>query len=341
MAITYTDRNTKVILFSSGRMKAVILEAVETGDLLSWYVTDASSALQFADQGDSQAAEMIACEPGAAGDTITVAKSAVVKAPTTVGAAGAATDQYFGASTDFLGEKVYLGESGKPSSTQGTTFRQVVGRLLDRNKIAFDLPPTVGGVITETLTGATANDAWKLNITDATTNTSGYTRALYINTSVTGTKTSSGEHNSLGIDMAVSGDTPYAYIQSIYMSTSGNPTIGLASAISVYMDNMGTALSSQHILDLQTGNPTASAASTREAYIRFRNHGTGTPTSILFLQANNNAKVATNFIETGSNSESGPVAVSTTSITSGSNTSYRIRCLYGSTTFYLLGVAAS
>ncbi|KKM03851.1 hypothetical protein LCGC14_1770250, partial [marine sediment metagenome] len=185
MAITYTDRNAKVILQSSGRFKAVMLEAVKEGDLLSWYVTDASSAMQFADQSDSQAADGIACENGAAGETIRVAKHALVKAPDTpVGAAGVVTQTYFGASTDFLGEKVYLGESGKPSSTQGTTFRQVVGRLVARDKILFELAPTVGGVITETLAGATANDAWKLNITDATTNSSGYTRALYINTSV-------------------------------------------------------------------------------------------------------------------------------------------------------------
>jgi len=151
--------------------------------------------------------------------------------------------------------------------------------------------------ITSTLTGATADNAVEITLTDNQTNASGYSRGFYIAYTAAGTKSASGEANALGIDLTVTGNTPYAYIGSFYMTTSGNPTIGLASALSIYMDNMGTALSSQHILDLMTGNPTASAASTREAYIRFRNHGTGTPTCLMYAQANNNAKAATYLLE--------------------------------------------
>jgi len=151
--------------------------------------------------------------------------------------------------------------------------------------------------ITSTLTGATADNAVEITVTDNQTNAANYARALYIAYTAAGTKSASGEANALGIDLTVTGNTPYAYIGSFYMNTSGNPTIGLASALSIYMDNMGTNLGSQHILDLQTGNPTASAATTRETYIRFRNHGTGTPTSMFYAQANNNAKAATYFLE--------------------------------------------
>ncbi len=193
--------------------------------------------------------------------------------------------------------------------------------------------------LTVTLTGSTAINAMSLTVTDETTGTSGYARGLYIAATASGTKTASGEHNSLGIDLTVTGNTPYAYIASLYFAQSGNPTIGLISAISIYMDNIGTNVSSQHILDLQTGNPTASAAATREAYIRCRNHGTGTPTSILYLQANNNAKAATNFIEQDSVTV-GPVAAADNTGTDYTPT-YKVRCLIGSTTFYLTGVAES
>lgn len=186
---------------------------------------------------------------------------------------------------------------------------------------------------------ATANDCVYIKVTDASTaSATDYSRGLYIDYTASGAKTSSAEVNALGIDVAVSAATPYAYISSLYMSTSGNPTIGLISAMSVYLDNIGTGVSSVHMLDLQTGNPTASAASTREAYIRCRNHGTGTPTGIFFLQANNNAKAATNFIEQDSVTV-GPVAAAST--TNDSTWTYKVRCLYGSTTFYLVGCAAS
>jgi len=190
--------------------------------------------------------------------------------------------------------------------------------------------------LTVTITGSTALNAMSLTVTDETTGSSGYARGLYIAATASGTKTGSGEHNSLGIDLTVTGDTPYAYIASLYFAQSGNPTIGLISAISVYMDNIGTGVTYEHILDLQTGNPTASAA-TREAFIRCRNHGTGTPTSILYLQANNNAKVATNFIEQEGAWGQGPVAAA--SDTSTATWTYKIRCLIGSTTFYIPCVA--
>ncbi len=179
-----------------------------------------------------------------------------------------------------------------------------------------------------------------IKVADGAATTSGYQKGLYINYTNDGAKTSTAEINALGIDVTVSAAVPYAYVQSVYFTTSGNPTVGLASALTIYVDNLGTATASMHILDLQTANPTASAATTREAYIRCRNHGTGTPTSIFFLQANNNASAATNFVEQDSVTV-GPVFDSVTAISSGTNTTHRITCKHGTTTFYLLGVAAT
>jgi len=149
--------------------------------------------------------------------------------------------------------------------------------------------------IASTLTGATADNAMEITVTDSQTNTSGYARGLYIAATAGGTKTASGEHNSLGIDLTVTGDTPYAYIGSLYMTTSGDPTISLASAMSIYIDDLGIATDSLHILDLQYGS--TNAPLTRSTYMRIRNHADNTPTAVMYLQANNNAKAATYLIE--------------------------------------------
>jgi len=193
--------------------------------------------------------------------------------------------------------------------------------------------------LTETLTGATAINGLQLTVTDNQTCASGYGGGMLISYTQAGTKTGSAEAHGMGIDMTVTGNVTYAYIQSLYYCQSGNPTVSLVCGISIYMDDIGTGVSSVHILDLQTGNPTASAAATRETYIRFRNHGTGTPTSILYLQANNNAKVATNFIEADGVTV-GPVAAAVNVGTDYTPT-FKVRCLHGSTTFYLTGVAES
>jgi hypothetical protein len=188
------------------------------------------------------------------------------------------------------------------------------------------------------LTGATADNMKSFNLTDQQINASGYTRAVYINVTQTGDKTGSGELNCLGIDASVAGNMTYCYLSSLYLVTTGNPTISLASAFSVYIDDLGTACAQLHMLDLQYGS--TNAPTTRNAYIRFRNHSDNTPTSVLFLQANNNAYVATNFIETGGNNEHGPVYPAQT--TTGDEVyTYKVRCLYGADTFYLCGVASS
>jgi hypothetical protein len=187
---------------------------------------------------------------------------------------------------------------------------------------------------TGNLTGATAKNAMELVVTDAQTNASGYARGLYISCTASGAKTSSGEHNSLGVDLSVSGNTPYAYIASFYMATSDNPTIGLASALSVYIDDLGTACAQLHMLDLQYGS--TNAPTTRNAYMRIRNHSDNTPTCVIYLQANNNALAATYFIEQEA-STIGPVEDNTGAVPA--NCTHVVECKHGADTFYLLGTA--
>lgn len=125
MAFTYTDRNKKTVLHSWGRFKAVLYEAVAVGDLLALYNSATSSAMRLADDSDGYGAVAVACEDGDAGDEITCALAAELKAPVTLGDGGAATQVYFAGSTDYLGGQLYLGESGKAESSSGTTVQGV------------------------------------------------------------------------------------------------------------------------------------------------------------------------------------------------------------------------
>jgi len=141
MAFTYTDSD-KIVLEAWGKFKVKLLEAVEPGDLLSFYNTDATYAVQFADESDSQRADCFAVEGGAAGDTITAALAVVCSTIPTIGDRGDPTAVYFAASTDYLGAPLYLGESGKPESDVGTTYKQQIGRLIARDQIYMSVMPT-------------------------------------------------------------------------------------------------------------------------------------------------------------------------------------------------------
>ncbi|KKN60922.1 hypothetical protein LCGC14_0527210 [marine sediment metagenome] len=178
--------------------------------------------------------------------------------------------------------------------------------LITHTKMNLKLEDLTG--LVSTLAGAVADDAVDITVTDNQTCSSGYSRGLYIAAMAAGTKTGSAEHNSLGIDLTITGDTPYAYIGSLYMVTSGNPTIGLASAISIYIDNLGTACAQLHMLDLGYGSTNAPTG--RNAYQRIRNHSDNTPDTVMFLQANNNAKAATYLLEQDANTV-GPLELGT------------------------------
>ena len=135
MAFTYTDRNKKVVIRAWGTFKATVLAAVEVGDLLSRYASDATATYRAADQSDGYVAEAVALEDGIAGEEITCALAAELKAPTTLGDGGAAAQVYFAASTDYLGSPLYIGEAGKPQSSAGATTAQYVGLLTARDTI--------------------------------------------------------------------------------------------------------------------------------------------------------------------------------------------------------------
>ena len=143
MAFTFTDHNKKVVLHSWGRFKAVLYEAVAVGDLLAMYGSASTTAMRLADASSGYAAVAVACEDGIAGQEISCALAAELKAPVSVGTGGATTQTYFCGATDYLGSQLYLGASGKAGSASGTTV-QGVGFCMARDTIML----VPGGSIT-------------------------------------------------------------------------------------------------------------------------------------------------------------------------------------------------
>jgi len=135
VAFTYTDKDGKRTVRTGKAYKATVNAAVVVGDLLAPANADTSSTFKLADDSTRVKAVAVALEAAtAAGEEISVANWAEFATQDTIGTGGVVTEVYFGASTDYLGAPLYLGESGKPSSAQGTAGQQV-GILTDRKRI--------------------------------------------------------------------------------------------------------------------------------------------------------------------------------------------------------------
>ena len=150
-----------------------------------------------------------------------------------------------------------------------------------------------------TLTGGTAANAFGLTVTDTGSHTSGYNRGIYVGyTHETNNITSTGEVNGMGVDMTLKSAVPYSYNLALYASASGDPVIGFASAVSVYLDDLGSNLGALAVIDLGT-NLSTNAPADRYTFMRFRNHtATTTPESIFRFEGANTATYLVQF-ETG------------------------------------------
>jgi hypothetical protein len=152
--------------------------------------------------------------------------------------------------------------SGICATGLSMTNASTVGLLISAGPMGFDL--------TSTLPAGAAANANEINFTDDSTGSSGYARALWINATVAGDKTGSGEHNSLGIDQHVTGNSPYLYGMTYYSYDTGDPTIGFAAPISIYQDDLGTGLGAWVGIDI--GSNFTNAPAGRHAFLRCRNH---------------------------------------------------------------------
>uniref|UniRef100_A0A6M3MBZ2 Uncharacterized protein n=1 Tax=viral metagenome TaxID=1070528 RepID=A0A6M3MBZ2_9ZZZZ len=124
------------------------------------------------------------------------------------------------------------------------------------------------------LAAGAAENAMLIEVDDATTLATGYSQALQTTINATGDKTGDAEVHNVAADMAISGDTPYAYNYTAYVSTSGNPTIGQIAGVSVYLDDPGTACGNITAIDVGLAGGANSPAG-RHCFMRMRNHSAG------------------------------------------------------------------
>lgn len=139
------------------------------------------------------------------------------------------------------------------------------------------------------LLGATGDDAFSFHIVDTGTEQSGYNRGVFIDYNDDGVKSGTAEIDVLEADVLIQHNVPYCYNLSLYTSTSGNPTVGLMSAISIYMDDPGTACSNLTAIDIGLAGGTNSPSG-RHAFMRMRNHSAGaTPDCAFQFEGTGNA----------------------------------------------------
>ncbi len=177
-----------------------------------------------------------------------------------------------------------------------------------------------------TLSGASAKNGMELTISDLITQSSGYTRGLYINYTATGVKTG-GEVNAVGLDFTQASTIAagmYSYALSIYLAMSGNKNIlGRLSAISIYIDAMGSGTLSGVVQALDIGID-ASNAVTGHNFGRFY-VASGTLAQCFIFQGQ--ATTFWNFVASNS-------CGCSSSSTAGSVT-HKIACAVGGATAYL------
>jgi len=121
------------------------------------------------------------------------------------------------------------------------------------------------------LAGGTREEAMLIDIDDAATLNTGSNRAIMIEYRGTGAMTGNAERNGVQCDMFISGDTPYVYPLEGYVTTSGNPTVGLIAGLSLYLQDPGTACGNICGIDVGLDGDGNSPAG-RHCFMRMRNH---------------------------------------------------------------------
>ena len=126
----------------------------------------------------------------------------------------------------------------------------------------------------------------RLDINDATTMSSGTTTGLFIDFTPSGTKTG-GTVQSLAVNMNVEGDIPTCYNLNVGVATISNKTIGTLVPISVYVNDIGTAVG--NFIGIDIGRVANNQASNRDTFMRFKGHSTtGSSKTIFYLEGTNN-----------------------------------------------------
>ena len=145
------------------------------------------------------------------------------------------------------------------------------------------------------IAGGAAENALLIDVDDATTLATGYGQGLQITYNNTGDKTGDAEVHNIGADLSLTGDVPYAYNYTAYIAASGNPTIGQVAGLSIYFDEMGTAIGARTPIDV--GKVSTNGAVGRDTFMRVREHGTVLGDSVFLLEGGNNLGCATYLLD--------------------------------------------
>ena len=135
-----------------------------------------------------------------------------------------------------------------------------------------------------------------LDINDTTVRSSGTITGLFVDYVTSGTNTG-GAVQSAAINMTIEGDINQAYNLNVGIGTIANKTVGFLSAISVYINDIGTAVS--NLVGIDIGRVATNQASNRDTFIRCKGHSaSGSSKTIFYLEGTSN-RLAEQFIMVG------------------------------------------
>ena len=143
--------------------------------------------------------------------------------------------------------------------------------------------------ITSTLTGATADDATEITVTNSQTCSSGYAHALHINLTKSGT-TSGGcsvtQFNGIGIDYTISGGGSSGYYGLYaYIAKSGSPDLSAAAVFGAVLDV--TEVGAVDYIGGLWLNKYNTTKGSLDAFILMANQGSGVTKTGFYFQGTN------------------------------------------------------
>ena len=171
--------------------------------------------------------------------------------------------------------------------------------------------------------GRDADDAYSIRVTDATTETDGYSKALLITYDNTGVKTGTATVECMGMEMTITAAciTVVTGLE-IYLAAVANVTVGRITAIEVYHETRGNAVASDYVILLGRNSNAVLTGPGNDAFIYFREHSTVQQESSVFMLQGNNA--AEYLIAFGSNPGTGLNLIEDSAATE--SVTHRVRC---------------
>jgi len=130
----------------------------------------------------------------------------------------------------------------------------------------------------------TPGDGQVITINDPSTIASGTIHGIHINYTASGIKTG-GTVMPLAVTLAVTGDTPYAYAMRVTTAAVANKTMEMLMGLDIYMGDAGTAVGRFYAFNL--GMVHNSVPLDQVGFMRLRNHGARTMSSVIRLEGTN------------------------------------------------------